>query len=207
MSLADGQLLSYDIAADLTISDLKSFINAETGIPVESLILALNGQPLTNDLQTLQTAGINDHDMLAAVMRPPQQQRQQQAGSRQQPPQSAHQPSQEEMNASIEQMRQRLAAAPQHRRDDLAREAPDLVNAVNDPVRFREAWLAFDRVQRDRETQRMARLTSDEVNEENQAEIEEFIRQENIEREWEAAMQENPECQSRVEPLSRFCRS
>lgn len=192
-----GELLSYDVAADLAIIDLKSFINAETGVPIEQQVIYLNGQPLMNDAQTIQAAGIVDNDMLAAEIRAPQQQRQQQAdrtaqGSRllSQP----RQPSQEDLNASIETMRQGLIADGAFQHDANVRGAPELANSVNDPVRFRNAFLEFQRAQVERQAQRIASLNGD-LTEENQAEIEEAIRRENIEVERLETIEENPECE------------
>ena len=181
------QFLSFEVGSDLTINDLKEFITAETSIPASAQILSVNGRPLTNNTQTLQAAGIQDDDMLAVAARQPQQ------AQRQPAPASSNQAPSE--NQQIEQARQQILGQPQHL-ERLRNQTPELANAINDPTRFRELFLASRRAQEAQlrtEQQRLARL-DDDVNEENQEEIYKRIQQQNIEAEYERTMEENPEC-------------
>ena len=189
------QFLSFEVGSDLTINDLKEFITAETSIPASAQILSVNGRPLTNNSQTLQAAGIQDDDMLAVAARQPQQPQRQPA------PASSNQAPSE--NQQIEQARQQILGQPQHL-ERLRNQTPELANAINDPTRFRELFLASRRAQEAQlrtEQQRLARL-DDDVNEENQEEIYKRIQQQNIEAEYERTMEENPECTS--SPLPRL---
>lgn len=187
--IQSGELLSYEVASDFTILDLKSFINAETGIEPSLMILSFNGQPLINDAQTLEQAGVNDNDMLAVDVRSSQQQQVQQPARTSQHPRT---PAQEQVNTQIEGMRQQLLSNAQARAE-FTRQAPEVASAINDPTRFREAVIALEQSRRDEEAARIARL-NDDVNEENQAAIAEHIRMENIERERMEVMHSNPEC-------------
>lgn len=185
------QFLSFEVGSDLTVRDLKEFITAETSIPAAVQSLTVNGRTLSQDTQTLQAAGIQDDDMLAVTARQPQQ------------PPRASQPggttaaSSQNINAQIETARQQILSQPQAI-EQLRRQQPELMDALHDPVRFRELFIASRRAQEAearQEQQRLARL-DDDVNEENQEEIYKRIQQQNIELEYERVMEENPECES-----------
>lgn len=187
------QFLNFEVGSDLTIGDLKEFITAETSIPAATQVLTLNGRTLSENSQTLQAAGLRDDDMLAVVARQPQQQPRQQSQRTQQPGSMTS----ADENAQIEAARQQILGQPQAL-EQVRRQQPDLAAALNDPVRFREAFIAMRRSQEAmvrQEEQRLAALDED-VNEENQAEIYKRIQQQNIDLEYEQVMESNPECTS-----------
>jgi DNA damage-inducible protein 1 len=177
------------VGSDLTIRDLKEFITAETAIPAAAQSLTVNGRALSQDTETLRAAGIQDDDMLAVTARQPQQpQRTSRSGGTA--------PAAASENAQIEAARQQILSQPQAV-EQLRQQQPELINALNDPARFREVFMASRRAQDAQvrqEQQRLARL-DDDVNEENQEEIYKRIQQQNIELEYERVMEENPECE------------
>lgn len=192
----DQDIITLDLPPGLTIADLKGFVEAETKFPASSQHFFLNGQKITQDSQTLEDAGIKDGEMLAMLVnragpsvqqqRPRQQQQQMAGGSRRRGAPS---------NDEIETTRLHILGD----RNSLAQlrdQKPELANVVNDPVRFREAWMALylENEERERERQRqIALLNEDPFNEEAQRKIEEMIRQERVIENLQHAYENNPE--------------
>ncbi|EON66125.1 hypothetical protein W97_05368 [Coniosporium apollinis CBS 100218] len=200
--------LTLDLPPGLTLGDLKGFVQAETSFPTSGQHFYLNGRLLTSDLQTLEDAGITDGEMLALLLNEPQQQtepRQPQARGQQlqdndMAPRSRRG---EPNNDEVETMRLRmLGDAPA--RAQMMQRMPQLGSAINDPVRFREVWLAMIREDEARRRERQNQielLNNDPFNIEAQRKIEEIIRQDQVTENLIHAYENNPEVFGRVSML------
>lgn len=189
----DTDIKDYEISLEFSIGDFKGLIEADTGLAVASQFIFFNGQPLTNDAQTLQGAGVKDQDMILVHEREPSRPAQSQPASR----------GESEADLRIEALRQqllgRLRNAPQDR-SQLQQQAPELIAALDDSARFREAFWRQQGLSDQRRTAELEALNND-MSEEGQAKIYEAIRQERVAREAEKAMEEHPERES----ILSFC--
>lgn len=185
----DSEVLPLDVSLDLTLADLKAYINAETGLDAAKLLLALDGRPLTGDNTTLAQAGAKDGDMLqVGVLQESRPQPAQQRGTQAQN-QNAN------MEAQIEGARQQFLSNPQLL-SRIAQDAPDLSNAINDREAFHRTYRRYmeSEAASRREMQRQEQLLNeDPFNVEAQQKIEEMIRKENVARNLEYAHEHNPE--------------
>lgn len=183
----DSEVLPLDVSLDLTLADLKAYINAETGLDAAKLLLSLDGRPLGGDTTTLTQAGAKGGDMLHAVLAQDQ-------SAQPTPPRGA--PSQStSVDEQIENARQQFLG----NRDVLnriAQDAPDLANAINDREAFHRIYRRYAESEQAnrREMQRQAQLMNDDpFNVEAQQKIEEMIRMENVAKNLEYAHEHNPE--------------
>lgn len=188
----DNELLTLELPPNSTIQDLKGFIEAETNLPSATQSIFFNGQPVTNDTQTLETAGIRDGEMLAVMVRRPQPTRP-----------NASQPAMRPDRPDPEGVRQQLLMNPEAQ-NQLRQQDPELAAAANDPVRWREAFEMKQRqaeeAQRNRQ-EYLRKLTEDPFNVEAQREIEDMIRQENVVNNLQKAYEQTPEAFVRVHML------
>lgn len=188
----DNDLLTLDLPPGLTIKDLKGFIEAETNQPAASQGLYLNGQPVANETQTLEEAGIKDGEMLAVVIRaarppanPQQANRQRNAGR----PAGGPDP---------EALRQQLLRDPRQLAN-VRNQDPELAAAVMDPNRWAQTWEHRQSQQQEAEQERrnqIALLNEDPFNVDAQRKIEELIRQDRVVENLQKAYEENPEGKS-----------
>ncbi|KAJ4317096.1 DNA damage-inducible protein 1 [Neodidymelliopsis sp. IMI 364377] len=196
----DNDLLTLDLPPGLTIKDLKGFIEAETSQPAASQGIYLNGQPVANETQTLEEAGIRDGEMLAVVIRqarrpanPPQTSTSRNTAGR---PQHTGGPDPEALRQQVLSDPRQLAG--------LRSQDPELAAAVNDPNTWREAFTMRQRQQQEAERERrnqIALLNDDPFNIDAQRKIEELIRQDRVVENLEKAYNENPEVFVRVHML------
>ena len=194
MCSSDQKILSFDLSPDLSISDLKDFINAESNIPQASQLLFLNGTPVQGDDKTLEKAGIKDGDMLAMSMRQPEQENNMGSRRRQQ---NAQRPPPGDKAQEIEQLRSSILANPSAMAQMRDRR-PDLAEAINDPNRFREVFLQMEREKENLENEKLEQmqlLNDDPFNVEAQKKIEEIIRQERVQENLQQAYEYTPEGQ------------
>ncbi|KAL1592267.1 DNA damage-inducible protein 1 [Paraconiothyrium brasiliense] len=198
-SETDQPLITLDLPADLTLRDLKAFIEAENpNCPAAAQILFYNGMPLSNDSQTLEQAGVRDNEMMAVHIRQhgnvqpqsrPRQTRQQAAGGVPPP--------------DPEDVRQQLLRSPPTL-EQLTRQKPELAALVNDPVQWRTAYNQMQREQEQarREQERQIQLLNeDPFNIEAQRKIEEIIRQDRVIENLHTAYDLNPEVFASVHML------
>lgn len=147
---------------------------------------------MMDDTKTLNQAGVSEGDVLALsvqTIHPHQQQQQQQA------PQPG--------NPSSEQIRQRMLSIPQLMQG-VQQQDPELAAAVNDAQRFRTLFEARQRQLQERQRQaeaENARLESNMWDMEAQREIARRIKDQQIAKNIELAMEENPESFARVSML------
>jgi DNA damage-inducible protein 1 len=183
--------VTLELALNLTIADLKGFVEAETRTPQAAQHFYLNGQALQDDSLTLEAAGIKDGELLAMMInsrgtQQSSQTRRTRTGVSNNPePQDA---------ARIEEIRGQIVGSPDQR-SALAAQNKALADAIDDPARFRETWLAMlaqrDQQQRERENQ-IRLLNEDPFNAEAQKKIEEMIRLEKIQENLQYAYENNP---------------
>lgn len=188
-SQLDNDLLTLDLPPGLTIKDLKGFIEAETSQPAASQGIYLNGQPVANETQTLEEAGIRDGEMLAVVIR-------------QARPARTPQPANQDRSTGRptggpdpEALRQQLLSDPRQIAG-LRAQDPELAAAVMDPNAWRQAFISRQEQQQAAERERreqIAKLNEDPFNIEAQRKIEELIRQDRVVENLEKAYNENPE--------------
>lgn len=189
---SDNDLLTLELPPGSTVKDLKGFIEAETTLPSASQSLYLNGQPVLNETQTLEHAGISDGEMLGVVIR-------RNPAPRPTGPQAPARPAQPDP----EGVRQHFLMSPQAQ-NDLRQRDPELAAALSDPTRWREAFAMrqrqADEAERERQNQ-IALLNEDPFNVEAQRKIEELIRQDRVVENLQEAYERNPEVFVRVHML------
>lgn len=193
---ADQDLLTLDLPPGLTVKDLKGFVEAETNFPAASQNFFLNGRPLSQEVQTLEEAGVKDGEMLAVLIRRRGNGAQGQAGG----PVSAR------PGAGAADNRRRGAPDPESVRlhilsdpasqEQLRQRRPELLAVVQDPARWREEYNRMQRQEDDAERERqsqIALLNQDPFNIEAQKKIEEIIRQDRVIENLQHAYEHNPE--------------
>ena len=186
----DQELLTLDLSAALTVAELKSFVEAETNFPAATQHFYLDGRALQSDTQTLEQAGIKDGEMLALMVN-----RRSAQGAQLRQMQERRQVDRSEPGAAqIEATRNRILQDPAAM-TQLIHQQPDLARVINDPERFKEAWMAAraaqDNAQRVHENN-LALLNQDPFNADAQRQIEEMIRRERIEQNRQYAYENNP---------------
>ena len=192
----EQDFLTAIVGPEMTIADLKGYIESETNISTAAQRIYYSNRELVDDSQTLQQCGLTEESMLGVQVRNPQApsdgssrpvrtQRRgpTQAGSRQGAQGDPEMIRLEAMgNPNI------LAA--------LRASNPELANAVQDPARFQQIYekKLREKMELDAEIQRKNDLLSaDPYNPDTQRAIEEMIRQQGVIENLENAMEYNPE--------------
>ncbi|KAI1614990.1 hypothetical protein EDD37DRAFT_400617 [Exophiala viscosa] len=201
-----SDFLNLDVNPDMTLSDIKSFIEAEINVPPSSQIFLQDGRPVTDNSTTLAQMNVQEGDVVALAVQGTRQ--------RSQPAQRSTpaQPTQRAPSTNDpEQARLRVLGDPvlmgEWRRQD-----PELAAAASDRDKFHDLYSARQRqyaqAQREKEEQH-ALLAADPFNVDAQQKIEEMIRQERVAENLQKAMEENPEwspCSTSMSP-STMCPS
>ena len=192
----EQDFLTADVGPEMTIADLKGYIESETNISTAAQRIYYDNQELVDDSKTLRQCGMTGDSMLGVQVRNPQApsvgssrpvrtQRRgpTQAGSRQ------------GAQADPEMIRLQAMGNPNILATIRASD-PELANAVQDPARFQQIFeeKLRKKVEMDAEIQRRNDLLSaDPFNIDAQREIEEMIRQEGVIENLQNAMEHNPE--------------
>lgn len=180
----DQEFLTIDVGAEMTVDDLKGYIENETGVKKADQRIYYNDQELVDGLRTLQQCQIVEDSMLGMQIR--RVIRGRNVGSNR-PPQSRV--------TDPEMYRLRVLGNPAELAQ-LQQRNPELANAVHDPVRFRETFEQLLRRQTELESERQRRedlLAADPFNIDAQREIEEMIREEQVMENLQNAVEHNPE--------------
>jgi DNA damage-inducible protein 1 len=204
---SDADIISLDVAGDMTLEILKAVIESDSNIPPSAQSLVFNNQLLGNDAQTLEQVGIGDGDMLivhvgapGAAQRQantrtalggPSSSGQQQAMQRIRPP-----PQQPSPMFDTETVRLNLLGNPSAM-EAVRQQNPELAAAAEDSQRFQEVFLAQRRREQELEREKAAKiaaLNADPFNIDAQRQIEEIIRQQAVTENLHTAMEHNPEC-------------
>jgi len=198
------ELLTLDVASNLSVADLKGYVNAETNFPPSRQEFYLDGQFVSGDDKTLEQVGIKDGEMLAVLIRPENQPAErQQSTQRGQPAGGSGRPVDMSSPDHIEATRQRFLH-DQHALAQVRSQRPELAEAINDPNRFRVLFEELLGEERDRERERqnqMRLLNEDPFNIDAQRKIEEMIRQDRVLENLQHAYEHNPEVFGRVTML------
>jgi DNA damage-inducible protein 1 len=188
-------LLTYDVGPDVTLNDLKTFIEAETNVPPAFQIFLKDGRPVADNSVTLGQFGIREGDLIAMAISATTPRRRAAEGN----PGGA--PSSQRIRQANpqEELRLRILQDP-NVKAAVERQDPELAAAADNEQRFHalceERRSQNDRLQREKDEQ-IAKLEADPFNLEAQQKIEEMIRQERVAENLQKAMEEFPEGKSR----------
>ncbi|KAI5848844.1 hypothetical protein BZA05DRAFT_88593 [Tricharina praecox] len=162
ISGGNPQVLQLDVPSSICIQDLKALISSELPqMPSASQHIYYNGRLLSDATRTLEAYNMKDDDMVVvhtiaprpqAQARPQQQQQHQQ----QQQMQMQSQPQQQEYDPEV--IRLQLLANAQLQAQ-LRETNPELVEAMNDPAAFRDAFGRMERDRREKEREKQREIT------------------------------------------------
>ena len=195
-------LLTYDVGSEMTLDDLKTFVEAETNVPPTAQIFLKDGRPVTNTAINLAQFGVGEGDLIAMAISSNPPRRRPAEGNP-----SGEPSTQRARNATGEEQLRLRILQDRAVKSEVERRDPELAAAAQDPERFSQLFEARrvqnEQFQRDKEEQ-MARLEADPFNLEAQEKIEEMIRQERVSENMQKAMEEFPEGQLRLLEKSGF---
>ena len=192
----EQDFLTADVGPEMTVADLKGYIESETNISKVFQRIYYGNQELVEDNKTLQQCGMTNDSMLGVQVRNPQAPS---GGSGRPvfPERRGPAPNGSRQGAQTDPEMIRLQAMGNPKILATIRASdPDLANAVQDPSRFQQIFEEKLRrkAEMDAEIQRRNDLLSaDPFNVDVQREIEEMIRQEGVIENLENAMEHNPE--------------
>ena len=192
----EQDFLTADVGPEMTIADLKGYIESETNIPTPDQRIYYGNRELVDDSKTLQQCGMTDDSMLGVQVRNPHAPSVGSSGpvraQRRGPAQAGSRPG---TQTDPEMIRLQAMGNPNILANIRASD-PQLANAVQDPARFQQIFeeKLRQKVEMDAEIQRRNDLLSaDPFNADAQREIEEMIRQEGVIENLQNAMEHNPE--------------
>lgn len=183
---ADQDMLNLDVGPTMTVGDLKAVVAIDTNIAADLQVLFHNGDPLSDNSQTLEALRINNGDIIVMQVR------------RVQPPAAARarpRPQAQRVRDDAEILRLQALGEPRVM-EQLRRHNPDLASAVQDPQRFRGIWDEMVRTQQEAEEEKertIARLNADPFDAEAQKKIEEIIRENAVMQNITETMENTPE--------------
>lgn len=211
-----------DVPPDMTIADLKALILSDLSPPNPSTQLTIyhNGKRLGDASKSLDESGIKDGDMVVVHADPTSNNAPSSsssaprrrtpapnnlaegagAGGRGQQHQQQQQMAPGLMEPDSEMIRLQVLGDPRLM-EELRQSQPEMVAAVNDPVRFRHLFELLEQQKREAERAKrleIARLDEDPFNPESQARIAELIRQEQVMENLQSAIEHNPEAFGKV---------
>ncbi|KAF8426092.1 hypothetical protein BGX38DRAFT_1041753, partial [Terfezia claveryi] len=152
-----------------------------------------NGKRLGDASKSLDDSGIKDNDMVVVHADPTSNNAP--SGRGQQLQQQQQQMAPGSMEPDSEMIRLQVLGDPRLM-EELRQSQPEMVAAVNDPVRFRHLFALLEQQRKEAERAKqleIARLDEDPFNPESQARIAELIRQEQVMENLQSAIEHNPE--------------
>ena len=180
----DDKIVTVEVDAETQVTNLKAIIEAETDVPTATQVLVFNGRELT-DASTLASSGVMDGDLLMVLTRPP--------------PGAANPTALNPDGSAVDP-----AAFQTHLKNDahlmqqLRGGNPPLhaavLNADPAPMQalLRDAHRARAQAEAKRDAE-IAALNADPFDLEAQRKIEEAIRLQNVDANYETAMETTPE--------------
>ena len=182
------------VAPTQTVAGLKALIEPLFNIPRSEQELICNNRRLQRDASTLESLGVVSGDMISVLPRqaapPPAPARSQQQTD------TRNTSSSQGIEAEAETIRLQALGEPRVL-EQLRNANPPLAAAVDNPQTFGRLWAELRNAQQDQEQEkqrRIARLEADPFDIEAQREIEEQIRQEQVQKNLDFAMEWAPEC-------------
>jgi DNA damage-inducible protein 1 len=166
----NGAITTVDVDPDMELINLKALIEAELTIPSQAQQLFHNGKPLNNDLLSVKLHGIKHDDILLV---------------------------QAKQVSQSEQARHQILSNPQLKQQLISRN-PQMEQALQDPVQFERIYTQMLQQQQAHDQRQSQLHNADELDVEAQRQIEEEIRNQNIHRNYETAIEHNPEFFGRV---------
>ena len=184
-------LLTLDVGPDMTLNDIKAFVEAEIDVPTSAQIFLKDGRPVTDTTMTLAQFSVQEGDLIAMAIHATPSRRRPAEGNP-----SGEPSAQRTRNSNVsEQLRIRILQDPAMRAE-VERQDPALAAAVSDQQRFQDLFESRRRqnehMQKEKEEQ-IALLEADPFNAEAQQKIEEMIRQERVSENLQKAYEEFPE--------------
>jgi DNA damage-inducible protein 1 len=149
--------------------DLKALIEIELQVPVSIQQLIHNGRHLQGDLASLISLGIQNDDMILV----------------------------QSFQSEAETVRQKILNNPTLK-TQFINQNPGLDRALQDPQGFERIYNEMQRQAKEQQTRQAQLYSADPFDIEAQRKIEEEIRKENIARNYETAIEHNPEFFGRV---------
>jgi len=198
------EFLQVDVGSDMTLADIKAVIQADSNVRPDRQQLFYNQQPLTDDTKTLTELSIGNGDMIG--MRVKAQRPTDQPAQQQRPSQQTTSLGGRSDSDMAEGLRMQAISNAQFLAQ-MRNQTPALAEAVNDSTRFRSVYEDMTRAKReaDAEKERMiARLNDDPFDVEAQTKIEEMIREENVMRNYDDAVENAPEGETYYHAQSRL---
>jgi DNA damage-inducible protein 1 len=134
----NDDVISIDVSDEMTVADLKAYIDTEAGSPTG--VLFHNGKPMNGDDKELKEWGLQDDDMIIVFP----------------PPRSASNTDNSNLSVSgetgdverlysdIERVRQQLSRDPVLR-EGVEQKYPQLIGVINDPERFRDVMIKVEK--------------------------------------------------------------
>jgi len=170
-------LHTVEVTPELTINELKNKISKDINIPVDEIILIYNGNPIKDDSKTIQNCAITDDDIIQLIRRPKKLQQQQQQQN------------------LYETYRLQLKSN-KYKLNELLRRFPQFENIIDDPKAFEEEFKKLEKAMAERkrkEEEDLRYINENPFDVEAQKKIENAIKKENINRNYEFAMEHHPE--------------
>ncbi|KAJ2060367.1 DNA damage-inducible protein 1, partial [Coemansia sp. S155-1] len=179
---------TIEVDESMVLGDLCALLELECNIPVSDQTLMHDGKVLSGAEQSLKDLELKSGDMVYIADK-----------SRQPPPPALPQRTsqgQGQLDPQLEAHRQQVLGNPQLMRQ-LSMVHPGIVHAAqNDPAEFGRLLTQLQDEQRNGQDERdreMERLNANPFDIDSQRKIEEMIRQENVMRNMETALELNPE--------------
>jgi len=193
------ELHSVEITPEETINSLKEKISKIIKYPIDEIMLIYNGNPIKDDSKTIQQCTISDDDIVQLIRRP-----------------KASTQSAPKYN-SYELIRLQLKSN-KYKFNEITRRYPQLEKVINDPKGFEEEFKKIEKEVEERKRKELEELqfiNDNPFDVEAQKKIENAIKKENVNRNYEYALEHHPEffgditmlyinCEMNNHPLKAF---
>jgi DNA damage-inducible protein 1 len=173
------ELINLDVTPELIFSELKKTISEKINVPVDEIILIYNGNPIQDDTKTIKDFSISDDDIVQLIRRPKVQQAQ--SIPQQQNP--------------YENLRLQLKA-DKYQFALMKRRFPTLESVIDNPKAFEEEFKKIEQEMQERkrkELEELQYINDNPFDIEAQRKIENAIKKENVNKNYEYAMEHHPE--------------
>lgn len=186
----NDKVISTDVSAEMPVRDLKAYIEVESGSPSQSQVLVYKSKPMLELDEPLLKWGVEEDDMIIVFEENHIANQTTNEGAGTSVPAEMR-----ELWAQVEKVRQQMLRDAVLR-DGVKQRYPELVDVVNEPVKFRDLMISIEkkRVADDEARKReLKRLQDDPYNEESQRKILELIQQEAVMDNLNTALEHSPE--------------